>query len=197
MTTIRGDLDEQVQSVLIELARSSIEAGLDGLAAVVPGPSELDALPEPARERRGVFVTLMVAGELNGCIGSLEGADPLAVAVPSLAWEAAFADPRLPALSRSDVNALAIKVSVLSTLEKMAAATEAEVVAALRPGVDGLVLAAGLRRATFLPSVWESLPDPVQFVRQLGAKAHLRAGSWPEGLSAFRYTAQEFGSATA
>jgi AmmeMemoRadiSam system protein A len=187
-------LDQEAQWALIDLARRSIQAGLAGQTARVPDDAELEALPAAVRARRGVFVTVKVRGELNGCIGSLDARDPLAVAVPALAWDSAFADPRLPALTPADEDGLEIELSVLSPLEKMATVSEAELVAAVRPGVDGLVIGAGTRRATFLPAVWEALPEPLDFVRHLEAKARIRPGHWPEGMEAFRYTAQEFGS---
>ena len=87
---------------------------------------------------------------------------------------------------------MGLKVSVLSPLEPMDVASEAELLAALRPGIDGLVIAAGLRRATFLPAVWETIPQPLDFLRHLQAKARLPRNEWLPGTKAYRYTAGEF-----
>ena len=116
-----------------------------------------------------------------------------AVSVPRLARQAAFADPRLPALRAVEVPDAAITVSVLGPLEPMEADTAEEVARLLRLGVDGLLLRSGLRQATFLPAVAVSLPDPLDFVHFLERKAGWRPGEWPPGTRAYRYTAEEFG----
>ncbi len=184
-----GDLD-----ALFALARQAIQAGLRGGPAPVP---DAEHLPPALREPRGCFVTLEVDGALNGCIGTLEAREPLGAAVGRCAWEAAFADPRLPSLTPEDYPRLHIKVSILGPLQPIAAGSEDEVLAQLRPGVDGLVIARGLHRATFLPAVWKSLPDPVVFLRQLEQKAGLTPGHWPRGMRAWRYEGVEHRRAVA
>ena len=178
------------EATLLDLADESVRSGLDG-----GGPLSVDitTVTAPLREPRGVFVTLTVAGSLNGCIGTLEPVEPLAEATARLAWEAAFRDPRLPRLRWSDYPALSIKISVLSPLELLPPMTEDELLAALRPGVDGLLIEAGGRRGTFLPAVWEQVPDPRSFLSQLQRKAGLRPGFWPGDSRAWRYTSREFG----
>ena len=146
---------------LLDLAEASIRAGLSGQDPPAPDPTQLPAaLLAPG----GVFVTLEVAGALNGCIGTIEPVEPLASAVVRLARSAAFGDPRLPALSAADWADLRIKISLLSPLVAIAAGCEAEVADRLRAGVDGLVLAAGQHRATFLPTMW-SRPAPTSRLR--------------------------------
>ena len=140
----------------------------------------------------GVFVTLHVSGELNGCIGSIDGAEPLGQVVARHAWSAAFADPRLPPLPISDYPALSIEVSVLSPLRRIASGTREDVIKRLRPGEDGLVLEQGPRRALFLPSVWAQIPDPERFLDHLLYKAGMRPGSWPGGIRAWCFTTQTF-----
>jgi AmmeMemoRadiSam system protein A len=140
-----------------------------------------------------VFVTVTVAGALNGCIGTVAPVEPLAAAVPRLAWEAAFDDPRLPALRRQDYPRVGIEISLLSPPVPMEVGSEADLVARLRPGIDGVILGAGPRRATFLPAVWDKLPDPSDFVTHLKAKAGIPAAGWPPGISVARYSAEEFG----
>ena len=180
-------LEPADEESLFRLGDESIRAGLDGRSASDP---RLAALPPGLRQHAAVFVTLLVVDELNGCIGSLDP-EPLGPAVSRLAWDAAFADPRLPRLGWAEYPELSMKISLLSELAPVEAASREELVAGLRPGLDGLLLDAGGRRATFLPAVWETLPEPVDFVDQLQAKAGVPAGSWPAGTRAWRYVATE------
>ena len=173
---------------LFALADLGVRAGLAGQPAPRVDPTILaPALREPA----GVFVTLEVAGELNGCIGSVVPTEPIGTAVPRLAWAAAFADPRLPALTAADYPDLDIKLSLISPLSPLPATSEEEVLAGLRPGVDGLLIDHGPANATFLPAVWEKVPDPPTFLHLLEMKAGLRPGQWPTGMRAWRYEATE------
>lgn len=174
--------------VLFVLADRAIRAGLEGDGR--PHVEHAD-LPATLRRPRGAFVTLEVAGRLNGCIGALDPGDPLGVAVPRLAWEAAFADPRLPPLTPAGYDQLTVKLSLLGPLTPVPAGSEEDVVAAVRPGVDGLVIAAGPHQATFLPAVWDSLPDPHDFLRHLERKAGLVPGQWPPARRVWRYTVSE------
>jgi AmmeMemoRadiSam system protein A len=176
--------------LLLDLADASVVAGLAGRPVPLPA---LDALPAALRREVGAFVTLTIDGALNGCIGNIEGAEPLGVAVPRLAWSAAFADPRLPALRADQYERLTISISILSPLAPMAVASRAGLVAALRAGADGLVIDMPPRRAAFLPSVWEQLPDPGDFVDSLYRKAGLRVGSWPPGMTAWHFSVMSFG----
>jgi uncharacterized protein len=181
------ELDDSSRADLVGVAAAAIRCGLMGLP---PDAAAWRDLPPALQQPAPVFVTVTVDGSLNGCIGSLRP-EPLAAAVSRLAWEAAFADPRLPALDRSQYARADVKISLLSEPEALDVASEDELVAALRPGVDGVIIASGARRATFLPAVWETLPDPVAFVRQLERKAGLRG--WPRGTQAWRYTSVEVG----
>jgi len=171
--------------LLLDLADAGVVAGLAGRPAPLPA---LDALPAALRREVGAFVTLTVDGALNGCIGNIEGVEPLGVAVPRLAWSAAFADPRLPTLRADQYERLTISISILSPLALMAVASREELVAALHAGADGLVIGTPARRALFLPSVWEQLPDPGDFVDFLCRKAGLRVGSWSPGITAWRFS---------
>lgn len=185
---VRPPLEEAEVDALFGLADAGVRAGLGGHPHPAMDPA---ALVPALRERCGAFVTLEVAGELNGCIGTVEPVEPLGVAVARLAWAAAFADPRLPPLTATDYPWLEIKLSLIGPLEPLPATSEAELAAALRPGVDGLLIRRGAAHATFLPAVWEKLADPVTFLRHLEAKAGLRPGRWPAGMRAWRYTATE------
>ena len=153
--------------MLLGIARSSIEAAL-GVSAAKPLPG--DSWLKPAR---ATFVTLMLNGRLRGCIGSLEAERALGEDVSSNARAAALSDPRFPPLTREELAAVRIEVSLLSTPKLLAFADHAGLIAQLRPGEDGLILERGSARATFLPQVWEGLPDPEQFVAELKRKAGL------------------------
>jgi AmmeMemoRadiSam system protein A len=173
-------------ALLLDIAESSLTAALRGERAALP---PLGRLPASLSAHVGVFVTLTVAGELNGCIGLVDPIEPLGHTVARLALAAAFDDPRLPALRWADLADLAIEISVMSPLEPLRADTRTALVAAIRPHRDGLVIRAGGHAAVFLPSVWEQLPDREHFVDRLVLKAGLRPGAWPTGMQAFRFTA--------
>lgn len=186
-------LSPAAADALVELAWTSIRAGIDGHRPYRPDLDGDDVPPE-LRARRAAFVTVTVGGDLNGCIGTLDTDEQLGAAVHRLAWDAAFADPRLPPLQPDDLPHAAVKISVLGPLEPLAGVdTEDDLVRRLRPGVDGLLLVAGAHRATFLPAVWATLPDRLDFVRHLQAKAGLRPGRLPANTDCFRYEVTEIG----
>jgi AmmeMemoRadiSam system protein A len=175
---------------LLDIAEQVIVDGLRGVRPTVPGPHEL---PEELHRRAGTFVTLNVRSELNGCIGSIESDEPLGVCVARHAWSAAFTDPRLPALRWVDYHHLDIEISILSPLAPVPASSRDDLLDLLEPGVDGLLIAAGSRRAVFLPSVWEQLPSAATFLAHLFVKAGLPPDAWPEDLRAFTFTTDKFG----
>ncbi len=173
------------RDVLLATARSSIRQGLELGDALRP---DLDAMPEPLLEPGACFVTLNLDGELRGCIGSLEAARPLIEDVAFNAHAAAFRDPRFGPLRAEEFDRVLLDISVLTPAMPLAFSSEAELLAQLRAGIDGLILEAARRRATFLPSVWEALPDREQFLRELKRKAGLPADFWDQKLKAWRYT---------
>ncbi|MBI5909989.1 MAG: AmmeMemoRadiSam system protein B [Betaproteobacteria bacterium] len=152
---------------LLGIARNSIEAAL--------GVSELKLPPDEPwlKPARASFVTLTQDGGLRGCIGSLEAYRPLGEDVSHNARAAALSDPRFPSFTREELAGTRIEVSLLSTPKLLAFADHADLIAQLRPGEDGLILECGEARGTFLPQVWEGLPDPEQFVAELKRKAGL------------------------
>lgn len=170
------------------LLDSADAAILEGLAGRSPEIIPLQELPDAFRRALGSFVTLHVDDELNGCIGNVEGLEPLGHAVPRLAWSAAFADPRLPGLQPSERDRLTIEISLLSPLSALAADSYPALVASIRPGTDGLVVQVGRRQGVFLPSVWTQLPEADAFVEQLFRKAGLIAGSWSSDTRVRRFT---------
>ena len=174
---------------LLDLAEGSVVTALAGGVAEPPPPIGLS----PAlRSRRGAFVTLTVAGELNGCIGRVAGDEPLAHAVVRLARAAAFDDPRLPPLRADDLAALTIEVSVLSALTPLEVDDRAALASALRPARDGVVVASGRAQGLFLPAVWRQLPDPDDFLDALWVKAGWPPGWWPHDLRVRRFTTEQF-----
>jgi AmmeMemoRadiSam system protein A len=106
------------------------------------------------------------------------------------AFGAAFADPRFPRVGAGEASELEVHLSILGPLEPLAVTCEAELLRALRPGVDGLVLRDGACHATFLPAVWESLSTPHHFLCELRRKAGLAPDHWSATLEVFRYTVE-------
>jgi len=172
---------------LVGVARSAVERGVAEGRPWLPDPGDY----APALRRPGAsFVTLRVAGALRGCLGSLEAQRPVVVDVASNAFAAAFHDPRFPPLEPSELPELGVHLSVLGPPEPLEVGCEEELLALLRPGVDGLILEDQGRRGTFLPQVWESLPEPRAFLRELRRKAGLAPEHWSETLRVHRYTVQ-------
>jgi len=150
--------------------------------------------PPSLLEPRATFTTLMRRGALRGCCGTIEARWALVQDVWHNAWVSAYEDPRFPPVSPNEVVELDIAISVLTPLEPIYARNEAELIASLEPGVDGLVLSYGAARATFLPAVWQTIPEPFEFVARLKLKAGWSASGWWPGISALRYRAETFHS---
>ncbi len=182
--------DASQRAVLFDLARRSISAGLTEGRRV---PYVPESLPPALTARRASFVTLRIGGMLRGCCGSIEVRHTLAEDVWRNAWASAFSDPRFTALTAGEFAQCDIHIAVLSELEPLNVADESELLRILRPGIDGLLLSAQGERATFLPSVWEQLPSPEQFLRHLKLKAGWSVDAWPAELRAWRYTTEELG----
>lgn len=174
---VRDDLE-----LLVDIADDALVAGLTGRPFEPVAPH---SLPASLRDHRGVFVTLTVDGDLNGCIGDVAGRQPLADAVVRLALAAAFDDPRLPPLRADQYDRLDVEVSVLSAFASIGARDRAELAASLRPGVDGVIVGAGYQSGLFLPDVWDQLPHPDDFLDHLWRKAGLPPGTWPDTILQF------------
>jgi len=175
---------------LLVIARDSMRAGSCDSDDEAPLH---DDLTPALQERRAVFVTLTRDARLRGCIGTLEPVAPLARAVADSAHSAAFRDPRFPPMRLEELEKITIEISVLTPTRPLAAASREILLDRLRPGVDGLLLQDGRHRSTFLPKVWEQLPDPRDFLAQLLAKAGLPADHWSPSLQLHRYGALTFG----
>lgn len=183
-------INESQQQILLQLAEETIRHALNtGRALQIDPVNYAEALRIPA----ACFVTLKKGGELRGCIGSLEAYRSMVEDVVHNADAAAFSDPRFAPLREEELDGLEIDISLLTPAEAMQFGSESELLAQLRPGIDGLILEEGYRRGTFLPSVWEQLPTPQDFLRQLKLKAGLAPGHWSENIHVSRYTTQIFG----
>lgn len=180
--------------ILVALARHTIAKKL--------AVSNLEEFPEPAagqladpvfQTHRGTFVTLTLSGQLRGCIGTLTGHEPLIQSVPRNALNAAFHDPRFRPLSAAEFIRIQVEVSVLTAPRPLAFKDSTDLIARLRPGVDGVTLRKGAACATFLPQVWEQLPRPEDFLRHLCHKACLNPEAWRhEKITVETYQAQVF-----
>jgi len=178
-------MPDTLGNALLIRARNAIAAEF-GLAP--------EAEPDhPALQQPGAtFVTLTQHGQLRGCIGSLEPRRALAEDVAANARAAAFADPRFAPLRHRELEVTSIEVSLLSRSEPLPFATGEELFAQVVPGVDGIVLEAGGHRATFLPQVWDVLPDPRDFFGELLRKAGLPASHPLERCRVLRYRVQKW-----
>lgn len=176
--------------LLLGLSRQSIR---HGLAHRRPLAVDLDEYAPELRVERATFVTLNLAGQLRGCIGSLQAHRPLVVDVAHNAYAAAFQDPRFPPVSDGECERLDLHISLLTPPEPFPVASEADLLVRMVPFEDGLILADGDRRGTFLPAVWDALPDPAQFLAHLKMKAGLSVNHWSDTLRVWRYRAEVIG----
>jgi len=175
------------KALLLDVARQSIEWGLRTGQPLAVDP---DAYPPELGKLRATFVTLRRNGELRGCVGGLVASRPLVADVARSAFGAAFRDNRFPPLEASELEQLEIHISILSPLEPLSAPDEKALLEAIRPGIDGLVVRDGARQGTFLPAVWESLPEPAAFWRELKRKAGLPLDTWSSRWEIFHYTVE-------
>ena len=176
---------EGLGSALLVTARNAI-AKRFGLTGFPVEP--VAELAEPG----ATFVTLTQGGQLRGCIGSLEAYRPLAIDVAENALAAAFRDHRFAPLSQEEFPRTRVEVSLLTPAEPFPVTSEADALARLRPGIDGLVLSYGRRRATFLPQVWHEIASATEFLRHLKLKAGLHPEAWSAHFRVARYTAEKW-----
>jgi uncharacterized protein len=187
MVGMDGLLDERQGRRLLELARKTLAEQLAG--GEVPAPPDEPAL----LTRMATFVTLKVDGKLRGCIGNLEPVGPLWEGVRDNAIHAAFHDHRFSPLTPEELPAVRVDISILTPAKPLEYRDTEELLAKLRPGVDGVILRDGQRGATFLPQVWQQLPSPEQFLGHLCLKAGLPRESWRRaGLGIHTYQVQCF-----
>ncbi|MEJ1399443.1 MAG: AmmeMemoRadiSam system protein A [Candidatus Sedimenticola sp. (ex Thyasira tokunagai)] len=187
--TVSHSLSQAERQTLLKLAHKAI---LHGLQQGSPLKLDQTDYPESLQVTRATFVTLQRKGRLRGCIGHLEAIQPLVKDVSDNAFAAAFRDPRFPPLSAAELADLELHISVLTPSSPMTFTSEEDLLSQLQPGVDGLIMEDGLYRGTFLPSVWEQLPDPVDFLRHLKQKAGLSQNHWSDSLTVSRYRTESF-----
>jgi len=171
--------------ILLPIARAAISNALHQ-------PMTVDESAPWLAEPAACFVTLKQRGQLRGCIGSLEVHRSLLADVKSNAVSAALHDPRFLPLSADELGITDIEISLLTPCQTMQFQDEADALSQLRPGVDGIVFEYGLHRSTFLPQVWEQLPDPHQFMAHLKRKAGLPADFWDQGVALSRYSVRKY-----
>lgn len=184
-----GTIEKNEQGkILLQIARNAICQSLRVACIPAPVDGHMFWLSRPG----ATFVTLTQRGELRGCIGSLQACDPLIDDVSNNAVSAALRDPRFMPLGADELNSLGVEVSLLSELQPLRFASEVDALAQLRPDIDGVVFEYGSYRSTFLPQVWENLPQPPQFLAKLKSKARLSEDFWDEGIKLSRYTVSKW-----
>ena len=183
-------LTDEQRGQLLTVASVAIASELEG-----KGPYRMDLaeIERPLLAMRATFVTLKLDGKLRGCVGSLVPNAPLIVDVAQNACKAAFADRRFSRLTQDEFARAQIGISILSTPRTVRFASEAELAAQLRPDRDGVILEEGDKRGTFLPQVWESIPQSQDFLARLKAKAGLDANYWSDKIRAWRFSSESFG----
>jgi hypothetical protein len=184
-------LTPEQRQQLLEPARTSIREGLES-----GQPKQMDPAdwPMPLQVERASFVTLYsLNGSLRGCIGALQAYQSLVQDVSDHAYAAAFRDPRFPPLKAQELERIRLNISVLTVPEPLEVASEADLLAWLTPGEDGLILEDGAYRSTFLPTVWSSLQTPETFLRELKRKAGLGPDYWSSTIRFRRYRTESFG----
>jgi len=167
------DLPQDVKVFLLKLARQNLEASVRGRPPVVPTNP-----PAITKDSCGCFVTLTKHARLRGCIGYIEGIKPLFEAVIDNAKNAALADPRFPQVTPAELADIEVEVSVLTRPEPLTYASPQDLLNKLEPGKDGIILSKGYHQSTYLPQVWDQLPDKVEFLENLAVKGGLPADGW-------------------
>jgi len=183
-------LSLEEQQTLLRLAREAMECGVRGKK--LP-PLDEESLSTHLREQGASFVTLTIRGELRGCIGALEAHQPLVHDVREHAVAAALEDPRFPPVREDELSRIQLEVSRLTRPLPLAYKDAADLLSKLRPHVDGVILRDGVRRATFLPQVWEKIPDAAEFLNNLCYKMGMNDNAWrTKHLDVLIYQVEEF-----
>lgn len=178
-------LSSDDKKILLDIARQSIAYGMEHRR---PLPVDVQQYSDLLQSNGASFVTLEINHQLRGCIGTLEAYQPLVKDVADHAFAAAFQDPRFMPVSMEEIDQLDIHISILTAARPMEFRSEDDLISQLRPGIDGLILEIGAHKGTFLPSVWESLPNPRDFLRHLKQKAGLSPEYWSDDIKVSRYT---------
>ena len=183
-------LDTEERVLLLKIARQAIENAVNK----IPLPElELSKMPQRLQKQGASFVTLTIGEKLRGCIGTLQAVQPLALDVQEHAVAATLDDYRFPPVSPAEVGLLNIEISCLTPSQPLEFQDGGDLINKLRPGIDGVVLRRGTQHATFLPQVWESLPQPEDFLSRLCLKMGAPPDIWKhEKLQMEIYQVEEF-----
>lgn len=186
-----NNLTERDKEILLEVARDAITAAVSALPLPV---IDVAKQPELLQEKGASFVTLTIEGRLRGCIGTMEAHQPLIMDVQEHAVAAAMSDYRFSPVRPEELAGIQVEISRLTPLTALPYHGSDQLLAALRVGVDGVLLSAGSWRATFLPQVWEQLPRPEEFLSQLCLKMGAAADYWKNHpMDVFTYQVEKFG----
>ena len=187
---MEDQLTLEEQKILLHMAREAIERGVKG--EKLP-PLDSSSLTPHLRDDGASIVTLTAHGQLRGCIGALEAYQPLAEDVREHAVAAALEDPRFPPVKERELNGIEIEVSRLTRPIALEYKDANDLLSKLRPNVDGVILRDAFRRATFLPQVWEKIPDPAEFLDNLCYKMGANPDQWRrKHLEVLTYQVEEF-----
>ena len=190
----QASFSEAQGRVLVELARKTIREKL-GIAALRPASPDLLSASKDDRFQIhcGTFVTLTIKGQLRGCIGNLTSTETVLEGVTRNALNAAFHDPRFAPLTKDELDRTAIEISILTEPQPLVFRDSQDLLKKLRVHVDGVIIRKGHARATFLPQVWEQLPEPEDFLTHLCLKAGLSSDAWKHpGMEILTYQVQYF-----
>ncbi len=187
----RDKLTEEEGTYLLSVARKTIENKILGRGE--EKTQQASEVSSRFDQRRGTFVTLTIGGALRGCIGHIIPQESLLEGVRVNAINAAFRDPRFRPLNQKEWEAVKIEVSILTDPRPVAYSDAEDLLKKLRPGIDGLIIKKGHRQATFLPQVWDQLPDKKEFLTHLCLKAGLDGRAWEkEKMEVLTYQVQAF-----
>ncbi|MEX2353483.1 MAG: AmmeMemoRadiSam system protein A, partial [Gammaproteobacteria bacterium] len=175
--SMKHELTRQHRQHLLDIALESIRHGLRHDKPLVTDSAHY---PSALREKRGLFVTLMLDGNLRGCIGNTEAVASLHTATADSAFNAAFRDPRFQRLTHIEYPNISLEISILTPKTAIRFDSDQSLLAQLQPGSDGLVIMKTTRSATFLPSVWDKISDPEEFLTLLKTKAGIKPDEVPE-----------------
>lgn len=183
-------LTDEEKQILLRIARESMERGVRGEKL---SPLDLKSMTPRLKQDGASFITLTIRGELRGCIGALEPYQPLAQDVREHAIAAALEDPRFPQVKPAELDKIEVEISCLTVPEGLEYKDAEDLLAKLRPNMDGVILRDGFRRATFLPQVWEKIPDKADFLDNLCYKMGAAPEAWRrKHLEVLVYQVEEF-----
>jgi len=180
-------MNPESKKILLDTARISIEHGLEfGTTMIIHAKD----YPQELQKKQGTFVTLKIHHELRGCMGVLSPLRPIIEDVALNAYAAAFRDMRFSKLTQKEFLELSISLSILNPAKPIKFSSEQDLINKIRPGVDGLILEEGSQHATYLPSVWEGVSGPKEFLESLKVKAGLTKEYWSDTIEIKRYTTE-------